>query len=113
MHGTADRTSGGLKKSDLKMKDGRIISKAASKASAGNPWVKAVAKARKQLAKGSASEKKASKEMLVNMIKDSARAWKICVNRAKRHYKISVNTYMVLKGPVLKYAQRMYCAMGF
>ncbi len=47
------------------------------------------------------------------MIKDSARAWKICVNRAKRHYKISVNTYMVLKGPVLKYAQRMYCAMGF
>jgi len=65
MHGTADRTSGGLKKSDLKMKDGRIISKAASKASAGNPWVKAVAKARKQLAKGSASEKKASKEMLV------------------------------------------------
>ena len=64
-HGTADHTSGGLKKSDLKMKDGRIISKAASKASAGNPWVKAVARARKQLAKGSASEKKASKEMLV------------------------------------------------
>lgn len=32
-HGNADQTSGGLKKKDLKMKDGRIISKAASKAS--------------------------------------------------------------------------------
>ena len=67
-HGTADRTSGGLKKSDLKMKDGRIISKAASKASAGNPWVKAVAKARKQMAKGSVADKKASKEMLVGAL---------------------------------------------
>ena len=32
-HGTADQTSGGLMKKDLMMKDGRIISKAASKAS--------------------------------------------------------------------------------
>ena len=31
-HGTADSTSGGLMKKDLTMKDGRIISKAASKA---------------------------------------------------------------------------------
>jgi hypothetical protein len=31
-HGNATQTSGGLRKSDLKMKDGRIISKAASKA---------------------------------------------------------------------------------
>jgi hypothetical protein len=31
-HGTADKTSGGLEKKDLKMKDGRIVSKAASKA---------------------------------------------------------------------------------
>lgn len=31
-HGTADSTSGGLTKTNLKMKDGRIISKAASKA---------------------------------------------------------------------------------
>jgi hypothetical protein len=31
-HGTADKTSGGLVKKDLKMKDGRIVSKAASKA---------------------------------------------------------------------------------
>ena len=31
-HGTADKTSGGLEKKDLVMKDGRIISKAASKA---------------------------------------------------------------------------------
>ena len=32
-HGTADKTSGGLVKKDLMMKDGRIVSKAASKAS--------------------------------------------------------------------------------
>ena len=31
-HGNADATSGGLTKKDLQMKDGRIISKAASKA---------------------------------------------------------------------------------
>jgi hypothetical protein len=31
-HGNADNTSGGLAKKDLMMKDGRIISKAASKA---------------------------------------------------------------------------------
>ena len=31
-HGNAQSTSGGLRKSNLKMKDGRIISKAASKA---------------------------------------------------------------------------------
>ena len=46
-------------------------------------------------------------------MKDSARAWKICVNRAKRKYNIPVKTYIVLKGDMLKYAQRMYCAMGF
>jgi hypothetical protein len=32
-HGNADKTSGGLKKKDLKMKDGRIISKKVSKKS--------------------------------------------------------------------------------
>ncbi len=30
-HGNADATSGGLTKKDLKLKDGRIISKAASR----------------------------------------------------------------------------------
>ena len=32
MHGNAKHTSGGLKKSDLKIKNGRIVSKKASKA---------------------------------------------------------------------------------
>jgi hypothetical protein len=36
-HGTADRTSGGLKKSDLKKKGGRIVSKAKSAAAKKNP----------------------------------------------------------------------------
>ena len=31
-HGSADKTAGGLSKKDLIMKDGRIVSKAASKA---------------------------------------------------------------------------------
>lgn len=31
-HGNADKTSGGLSKKDLIMKDGRVVSKAASKA---------------------------------------------------------------------------------
>ena len=31
-HGNADKTAGGLAKKDLMMKDGRIVSKAASKA---------------------------------------------------------------------------------
>tara|TARA_B110000503_G_scaffold122546_1_gene187239 strand:+ start:9255 stop:9509 length:255 start_codon:yes stop_codon:yes gene_type:complete len=31
-HGTADKTPGGLKKKDLLLKEGRIVSKAASKA---------------------------------------------------------------------------------
>lgn len=36
-HGTAHRTTGGLKRSDLKKKDGRIISKAKSAAAKKNP----------------------------------------------------------------------------
>ena len=48
-HGTADRTAGGLTKKDLVMKDGEIRSKAKSKGEKSNPWIKAVAKARKEL----------------------------------------------------------------
>ena len=48
-HGNADRTAGGLTKKDLVMKDGEIRSKAKSKSAKTNPWIKAVAKARKEL----------------------------------------------------------------
>jgi hypothetical protein len=48
-HGNADQTAGGLKKKDLKMKDGEIVSKAKSKDEKANPWIKAVAKAKKEL----------------------------------------------------------------
>jgi len=48
-HGNADRTAGGLTKKDLKMKDGEIVSKAKSKDEKKNPWIKAVAKAKKEL----------------------------------------------------------------
>jgi hypothetical protein len=48
-HGTASHTAGGLKKKDLKMKDGEIVSKAKSKGEKTNPWIKAVAKAKKEL----------------------------------------------------------------
>lgn len=50
MNGTADQTSGGLKKKDLrKASDGRIVSKMKSCMSQGNPWSNAVAQARKEL----------------------------------------------------------------
>jgi len=50
-NGTADRTSGGLSKSDLKKnpKTGEIVSKAKSAAEKKNPWIQAVAKAKKAL----------------------------------------------------------------
>ena len=48
-HGNADVTPGGLKKKDLKMKKGEIVSKAKSKDEKKNPWIVAVAKAKKAL----------------------------------------------------------------
>jgi hypothetical protein len=50
-HGNADRTAGGLAKKDLKMnpKTGEIVSKAKATAEKKNPWIQAVAKARKSL----------------------------------------------------------------
>ena len=48
-HGNADVTAGGLKKKDLKMKDGEIVSKKKAKDAKTNPWIKAVAKAKKEL----------------------------------------------------------------
>jgi hypothetical protein len=50
-HGTATETAGGLKKKDLKKdrKSGEIVSKAKSKDEKKNPWIKAVAKAKKEL----------------------------------------------------------------
>jgi hypothetical protein len=50
-HGNADVTAGGLKKKDLKMdkKSGEIVSKSKSKDEKKNPWIKAVAKAKKDL----------------------------------------------------------------
>ena len=49
MHGNATRTAGGLTKKDLKNKDGEIVSKSKSKDAKTNPWIKAVAKAKKSL----------------------------------------------------------------
>jgi len=40
-HGNADKTAGGLEKSSLMMKEGRIISKAQSEAGKQNPGLKA------------------------------------------------------------------------
>ena len=51
MHGTASQTPGGLKKKDLKKdkKSGEIVSKTKAKSEKKNPWIKAVAQARKEL----------------------------------------------------------------
>ena len=50
-NGTADATSGGLTKKDLKKnpKTGEIVSKAKSAGEKKNPWIQAVAKAKKEL----------------------------------------------------------------
>lgn len=48
-HGNADQTAGGLKKKDLKMVKGEIVSKAKAKTEKKNPWIKAVAQAKKEL----------------------------------------------------------------
>ena len=64
-------TSGGLRAKDLKMNpQGNIVSKAASSAAkkrAAKPgsMIKAIKKARSELKKGSAADKKAASEMLV------------------------------------------------
>jgi hypothetical protein len=71
LHGTADETSGGLKKKDLVLckKSGEIVSKDKSKSEKKNPWIVALAAAKKKLkipkgdfilpTKGSALYKKA------------------------------------------------------
>ena len=48
-HGNATHTAGGLTKKDLKMKDGELVSKKKAKDAKTNPWIKAVAKAKKEL----------------------------------------------------------------
>jgi hypothetical protein len=48
-HGTATETAGGLKKKDLRKKDGEILSKKKSKGETSNPWIKAVEQAKKDL----------------------------------------------------------------
>ena len=48
-HGNATHTAGGLTKKELKMKDGELVSKKKAKGSKSNPWIKAVAKAKKEL----------------------------------------------------------------
>ena len=51
MHGTALHTAGGLKKKDLKKnpKTGEIVSKDKAKSEKKNPWIVAVAAAKKKL----------------------------------------------------------------
>jgi hypothetical protein len=51
MHGTAHHTTGGLVKKDLKKsrKTGEIVSKDKAKSEKKNPWIVAVAKAKKEL----------------------------------------------------------------
>jgi hypothetical protein len=48
-HGNATHTAGGLTKKNLKMKDGEIVSKKKAKDAKKNPWIQAVAKAKKEL----------------------------------------------------------------
>lgn len=50
MHCKAHRTTGGLTRKDLKMKDGRVVSRVQAKTNPGaKMWMDALAKARKKL----------------------------------------------------------------
>ena len=39
--------------------------------------------------------------------------WQICVQAAKRKLKIPKNTYVPVKGELLKVARKIYCLMGY
>ena len=39
--------------------------------------------------------------------------WMLCVKEAKIKFGMSPNVYEVIKGPVLKEAQKLYCARGY
>lgn len=43
---------------------------------------------------------------------DAITAWTDCVKKAKKKYGVTAK-FTLLKGPVLKEAQRAYCALGF
>ena len=43
---------------------------------------------------------------------DATEAWKACVKKAKKKFGITAK-FTLIKGEVLKEAQRAYCAMGF
>ena len=44
---------------------------------------------------------------------DPIKDWKRCVNYAKNKLGIPKNTYVVIKGRLLKEAQKCYCALGY
>ena len=43
---------------------------------------------------------------------DAINAWKACVRKAKKKFGIT-DKFTLIKGKVLKEAQRCYCSMGF
>lgn len=46
-------------------------------------------------------------------MKDAIADWVACVKKAKKTARQPVNTYTMIKGPVLNTAQKCYCAMGY
>ena len=45
-------------------------------------------------------------------MKDAIDSWKACVKKAKKKYPVK-GQFTLLKGPLLKEAQKAYCSMGF
>ena len=43
---------------------------------------------------------------------DAIEAWKMCVRKAKKKYGVT-SKFTLIKGKVLKEAQRCFCAMGY
>ncbi len=46
-------------------------------------------------------------------MKDPVEDWKKCVRQAKRRLGIPVDSFIMVKGRLLKEAQKCYCAMGY
>lgn len=59
------------------------------------------------------SKSKAKTKVKASPKKASLDDWKKCVEHAKKRMGLSADSYVLVKGALLKEAQKAYCAMGY
>ena len=59
------------------------------------------------------SKSKAKTKAKASPKKASLDDWKKCVEHAKKRMGLSADSYVLVKGALLKEAQKAYCAMGY